>query len=100
MWLKKYFGEGELKAGYLFNFPYQKWDSLWKTASKVAGIKITPKVLCVWFSMEIGEQGIPDRFVDIFQGRAPRLVLAKHYTPKEVELLKRIYERANLNIMG
>jgi intergrase/recombinase len=50
--------------------------------------------------MEMGEQGIPDRFVDIFQGRAPRSVLAKHYTAKGIEMLKRIYEGADLNILN
>jgi intergrase/recombinase len=50
--------------------------------------------------MEMGEQGIPDRFVDIFQGRVPRLVLAKHYTAKGIEMLKRKYERANLDILN
>lgn len=98
-WLKNYLSEGDAKEGTLFNFTYQKWSSLWKTATKAAGIKITPQVLRVWFSMEMGEQGIPDRFVDIFQGRAPRSVLAKHYTAKGIEMLKRIYERANLDIL-
>jgi intergrase/recombinase len=70
--------------------------SLWKTATKAAGVKITPQVLRVWFSMEMGEQSIPDRFVDIFQGRAPRSVLAKHYTSKGIETLRGIYDRANL----
>ena len=49
--------------------------------------------------MEMGEQGIPDRFVDIFQGRAPRSVLVKHYTAKGIERLKGIYAKANLNIL-
>ena len=36
----------------------------------------------VWFATEMGESLIPDRFVDVFQGRAPRSVLAKHDTGK------------------
>jgi len=32
--------------------------------------------------MQLGDDNIPDRFVDVFQGRAPRSVLAKHYTAK------------------
>ena len=44
----------------------------------------------------MGESLTPDRFVDIFQGRAPRSVLAKYYTGKELQRLKRIYEKANL----
>jgi intergrase/recombinase len=42
---------------------------------------------------------VPDRFVDVFQGRAPRNVLAKHYTGKGLERLKRIYSKANLNVL-
>ncbi len=99
-WLKKYIAENDIKEGLLFNFPYQKWGSLWRTITKAAGVKITPQVLRVWFSMEMGEQGIPDRFVDIFQGRAPRSVLAKHYTSKGIEMLDRIYNKANLDILA
>jgi len=54
--LKKYLGEGEIKEEPLFNFPYQIWGSLWKTETKAAGIRITPQVLRVWFSIEMGEQ--------------------------------------------
>jgi len=54
--------------------------------------------LRVWFTTEMGECLIPDRFVDIFQGRAPRSVLAKHYTGKGLQRLKRIYDKANLKI--
>ena len=47
-----------------------------------------------------GESLIPDRFVDVFQGRAPRSVLAKHYTGKGLERLKRIYDKADLKVLG
>lgn len=43
---------------------------------------------------------VPDRFVDVFQGRAPKSVLAKHYTGKGLERLKRIYDKANLKVLG
>jgi integrase len=98
-WLKKHLSYGDIKEGKLFSFTYQEWGKMWRTVSKAAGVKISPQVLRVWFSMEMGEQGIPDRFVDIFQGRAPRSVLAKHYTAKGIEMLKRIYEKANLTII-
>ena len=39
------------------------------------------------------------RYADIFQDRAPRSVLAKHYTGKRLLRLKRIYEKANLKIL-
>jgi len=43
---------------------------------------------------------VPDRFVDVFQGRAPRNVSAKHYTGKGLERLKRIYDKANLEVLS
>ena len=47
----------------------------------------------------MGELGVADRFIDIFQGRAPRTVLAKHYTGKGLLRLKRIYDKANLKVL-
>jgi intergrase/recombinase len=47
----------------------------------------------------MGELGVADRFIDIFQGRAPRSVLAKHYTGKRLQRLKRIYDKAKLKIL-
>ena len=41
----------------------------------------------------------PDKVVDIFQGRAYRNVLAKHYTGEGLERLKRIYGNADLKIL-
>ena len=55
-----------------------RFRHLWDKASKAAGFRITPQVLRVWFATEMGELGVPDRYVDVFQGRAPRSVLAKH----------------------
>ena len=66
----------------IFRMYPKKCIQLWKKASAAAGIKVSPQILRVWFSNEMGEQLIPDRFVDIFQGRAPRSVLAKNYTTR------------------
>ena len=46
----------------------------------------------------MGELGVADRFIDVFQGRAPRSVLAKHYTGTGLERLKRIYDKADFRI--
>jgi integrase len=83
----------------LFPISDRQWRKIWRTASKAAKTKITPQILRVWFATELGEKLIPDRFVDIFQGRAPRSVLAKHYTGKGLKRLKRIYQKANLRIL-
>ena len=61
--------------------------------------KITAQILRVWFATEMGESLIPNRFVDVFQGRAPRTVLAKHYTGKRLLRLKRIYDKADLKVL-
>ena len=49
---------------------------------------VTPKVLREWFACEMGRLGVPDRYVDIFCGRVPRSILAKHYTDFSPERLK------------
>jgi len=43
---------------------------------------------------------VPDRYIDIFQGRAPRNVLAKHYTPQGIKMLRAIYGKASLKVLG
>jgi intergrase/recombinase len=48
----------------------------------------------------LGELGVPDRYVDIFQGRAPRTVLAKHYTGKGFDQLRRINKKAMLQVLA
>jgi len=69
---------------------------IWRKASEKAGVKIGPQILRKWHSTELGELGVPDRYVDIFQGRAPKSVIAEFYTGKELDRLKRIYEKAGL----
>jgi hypothetical protein len=42
---------------------------------------------------------VPDRFVDIFQGRSPQGVLAKHYTGRDFDGLRNLYNRINLKVL-
>jgi len=84
----------------LFSIGWRPLLRIWDKASEAAGMRITPQVLRIWFSTEMGELGVPDRYVDIFQGRAPRSVLAKHYTGKGLERLKRIYDKAGLKVLS
>jgi len=98
-WLEKYLEEREDKDSRLFVISDRRWRRIWDRVSKSARIRITAKVLRLWHSTELGERGVPDRYVDIFQGRSPRSVLAKHYTGKGLERLKRIYEKANLRVL-
>ena len=83
----------------LFRIGYRQFELIWKKATGAAEFPITPQVLRKWHSTELGELMVPDRFVDVFQGRAPKSVLAKHYTGKGLERLQRIYEKANLKAL-
>jgi len=99
LWLEKYLSERKDNSEKLFVISDRAWRRIWIKASKSAGVTITSKILRAWFSTEMGELGVPDRFVDVFQGRAPRSVLAKHYTGKGLEVLKRVYDKANLRVL-
>jgi len=99
-WLSKYLASRQDNNERLFRIGYREFIRIWRKASESAGVKITPQVLRKWHSTELGELLVPDRYVDIFQGRAPKSVIAKFYTGKELERLKRIYERANLKVLA
>ena len=75
-----------------------KEANIWKKASEAAGMKISPQVMRKWHSSTLGELMVPDRYVDIFQGRAPRSVLAKYYTCTGLKRLKQVNDNAALNI--
>jgi len=62
------------------------------------GLPITPQVLRRWFGTKIGELDVHDRYLDIYQGRAPRTVIAKHYTGRGFERLKMIYYKVGLKV--
>jgi len=100
VYLKKYLASRNDNNPKLFRIGYRQFQNVWKKASKAAKFKITPQVLRKWHSTMLGELMVPDRYVDIFQGRAPRNVLAKHYTGKGLERLKRIYEKADLKVLN
>jgi len=54
---------------------------------------IRPKDLRVWFAAKCLENGVPETYVDIFQGRATKSVLKRHYTPRGLGTLQRYYRR-------
>jgi len=97
--LEKYLRERDADSEGLFVVSDRQWKKIWKMASESAGVSLTSKVLRAWFITEMGELGVADRFIDIFQGRAPRSVLAKHYTGRRLDRLKRIYNNVNLKIL-
>jgi len=99
-WLGKYLEERTDDDPRLFLISDRQWRIIWNNASKAASIRITAKKLRLWHSTELGELGVPDRYVDVFQGRAPRSVLAKHYTGNGLERLKRIYDKTGLKVLS
>jgi integrase len=90
---------GKNKDNRLFIIGHARFLRIWNRAREKSGVCLKPKDLRDFFSQEMGKALIPDRFIDIFQGRAPRSVLAKHYTPQGIKLLREIYDRANLKII-
>jgi len=83
----------------LFVIGHETFLKAWNKARKKTGLNLKPKDLRDFFSQEFGKALIPDRYIDIFQGRAPKGVLAKHYTPQGVKLLREIYDKADLKIL-
>jgi len=98
IYLKRYLESRNDGRPRLIRIDSNTFAEMWKQASKAAGCYIRPQILRKWHSTALGEQGVPDRYVDIYQGRAPRSVLAKHYTGKALETLKRIYDGAEPRI--
>jgi len=99
-WLSKYLASRQDSNERLFRIGYREFIRIWRKASEASGTKITPQIMRKWHSTELGELLVPDRYVDIFQGRAPKSVIAKFYTGKELERLKRIYDKAGLKVLS
>jgi integrase len=83
----------------LFVIGHETFLKAWNKARANTGLNLKPKDLRDFFSQELGKALIPDRYIDIFQGRAPRSILAKHYTPQGIKLLREIYDKANLKVI-
>jgi len=71
----------------------------WKIAKEKTGLEITSKMLRDWFAEEMGNLGVADRYIDAFQGRTPRTVLARNYTDYSPRKMKQRYDRANLKAL-
>ena len=97
-WLKYYIDTRESKTDLLFDVTGKHFQKLWRRIREHTGISVSPQILRKWQAVELRKRGVPDSFVDIFQGRAPRSVLARYYTPVGIEELKEVYDRAGLEI--
>jgi intergrase/recombinase len=45
------------------------------------------------------ELEVLESVADFIQGRAPKNVLARHYNPQGIRMLKGIYEKADLKVL-
>lgn len=88
----------EKESDKLFPVRYERFFYSWKRARDKSGIYLKPKDLIDFFSQEMGKAFVPDRYIDIFQGGASKNILAKHYNPHGISMLKEIYDKANLKI--
>jgi integrase len=84
----------------LFVVGHARFLRIGNKAREKSGVYLKPKDLRDFFSQELGKALIPDRFIDIFQGRSHRNVLEKHYTSQGIKLLKEIYDKANLKVLN
>ncbi len=84
----------------VFSIPSSTLAWRWSNISKRINIHISPTVLRDWFCCQMGELGVPDRYIDAFCGRVPKSILARHYTDYSPERLKRIYDKANLRVLS
>ena len=88
------------KSNRLFSVSGGDLSCLFRVAHHKTGLHITPQTLRFWFANEMARLGVPDRFIDAFQGRIPRSVLARHYTDYSLENLKAIYDKAGLKVLS
>jgi len=99
--LRKYEKTLSAKEGErLFMIGHEQFLRAWRSARGKSGVYMKPKDFRDFFSQEMGKRFVPDRYIDIFQGRAPKNVLAKHYNPHGIEMLKEIYDKANLKVLN
>jgi len=84
----------------LFSISGASKSVIFTIAQKKTGLDISPQDLRFWFANEMARLGVPDRFIDAYQGRVPRSILARHYSDYSLENLKSIYDKAALKVLG
>jgi len=100
IYLKGYLRSRNDSKPRLIRIDSKTFHDMWKLASIAADCYLRPQVLRKWHSSTLGELLVPDRYVDIFQGRAPRSVLARHYTGTGLQRLEQLYDKADLKVLA
>jgi integrase len=75
-------------------------NAMFRMAQCETGLRVTPQTLRFWFANEMARMGVADRFIDAFQGRVPRSILAMHYTDYSLDSLKQVYDKAGLRVLS
>jgi len=88
------------RADKLFVISDKDFDTIWTKIRTKTGLRITAKSLRSWFASEMASLSVPDRYVDAFCGRAPKSVLARHYSDYSAQRLKEIYDKAGLEVLS
>jgi len=74
-------------------------NHVFKKVHVKTGIRVYPHLLRSVFAREMSLAGVPDRYIDAFCGRVPSSVLARNYTDYSPEVLRQLYEKANIRIL-
>jgi integrase len=74
-------------------------EKLWGGAIEKTGMRVTPQMLRDWFCDELGNRGMPDRYIDALCGRVPKKVLARHYSDFAPEKMLKRYKKSKLKVL-
>jgi len=89
----------EMFEGKPFEISRNTIAHVFKEVANKTGINISPQTLRSIFAREMTLKGVNDRYIDCFCGRTPQSVLARHYSDFSPEVLKDIYEKANIKVL-
>lgn len=99
--LKKFGIKDKRTEEKIFQFhPATLTRHLARASKRAETVKTTPQILRIWFADQLNRLGVADRYIDALCGRAPKSVLAKHYTDFSPRRLREVYEEAGLEVLN
>jgi len=99
-YLRQYLANRQTNDKRLFPISEVTLRRAYRHANSKTGLHIKPQILRDWFCCQLGELGVPDRYVDALCGRIPKSILARHYSDFSPPKLKTIYDKANLTVLS
>jgi integrase len=79
---------------------FKTFQKHWKIAQKKTGLSITPKDLRDWFCNEMIRLGVQECYIDAYCGRVPKTILRRFYVNYSPDILKEVYDKANLRLFS